>query len=77
MNKILQKIIMLPYKLVKRHCSIKQAGFAEPHSNQIGVGLDLGWVGFEVGFGLGLGWGWGRVGFRLKLGLGRVDFLFS
>ena len=56
---------------------IKQAGFAEPHSNRIGVGLDWGWVGFEVGFGLGLGWGWGRVGFRLKLGLGRVDFLFS
>ena len=43
--------------------SMKQAGFAVPHSSLtigwVGVGtLGWGWVGVGVEVGLGLGWGW-------------------
>ena len=34
----------------------KQAGFAEPHSNWIGVGVGLGWAVGLVGVGLRFGW---------------------
>ena len=43
----------------------KQAGFAVPHSNWVGVGIGVG-----IGSGLGPGWGrgWGWVAFGLGLG---------
>ena len=41
----------------------KQAGFAVPHSN---------WVGVGIGSGLGLGWVWVGSGLGSRLGLGCI-----